>query len=704
MKKKLKLFLFYIPILISFPLLSQQVKIDSLILVLKTAKEDSTKVNTLITLGRQYSNIGGYEHALKYAQQAFQLSEKLLYENGIGNAYNNIGEVYWNVGNFDKSLNHFNEALIIWKKIGNKKGMANSYNNLGLVYWNLGNYELAVYNLLKSLKIWEEIGNKNGIGMAYLNIGNIYLNQGMNEKALNFYSKSLKINSEIGNKNVIAINLNNIGIIYENQGNLEKALENQLKALKIREEIKDKKGVAMSYNNIGLIYYEQRHYSKALEYQHRSEIINKEIGNTLGLAVSYTNMGNIYMRLKKFEEALIYDNLALSLSESIGYKLGMKETYFSLAQLNEERGNYIQALKYHKLFSEIKDTLLNEKSSEQITEMNTKYDTEKKDKEIIKKDLEISKHQAETERQTLQRNAFIIGFALVMVLAFFIFKGYRQKQNANRLLEEKNILIEKQKQLVEEKNGKITDSINYAKRIQQAILPSEEMIKSALPDSFVFFKPKDIVSGDFYWLHTINKNEVLFAVADCTGHGVPGALMSMMGFNLLEQVVKEHHVYEPALILNELNKLMMESLRQTDEFGSKKNGTDIALCKINFQNLELEYAGAHNSLYLIRYGILTEIKADRRSVGISFPKSGPFLNHKIKLEKDDCLYVFSDGYADQKGGLENKKFFYQPFKDMLIDNHQLSMQEQLVKFELVISEWQGNNEQIDDMLLIGVRI
>ncbi len=704
MKKIVILCLSCILFMMSCFLQAQQVKIDSLIIVLKTAIEDTTKINTLNTLSRQYSNIGDYELALQYAQQALQQSEELIYKQGTGTAYINIGIVYWNKSNFEKALNEFMEALKIWQEMGNKQGMANSFNNIGLVYWNQGNYEMAVDNLLRSLKLWEEIGNKNGIGMAYLNIGNIYLNQSNNEKALEFYYKALKINTETGNKNFLATTLNNIGLIYQSQGNFEKALENQFKALKIREEIKDKKGIAMSYNNIGLIYYEQGLYDKALDNQLKSKILNNEIGNKLGVAVSYTNIGNIYIKQKKFEDALNYNNLALSLCKSIGYKQGMKDTYSSLAELNDKKGDYKQALQYHKLYSDIKDTLLNEQSSEQISEMNAKYDTEKKDKEIIKKDAEISKQQAETEKQNLQRNAFIIGFALVLILAFFIFKGSRQKQKANKLLEEKNNLIEKQKQLVEEKNEKITDSINYAKRIQQAILPSEELIKSALPDSFVFFKPKDIVSGDFYWMHAIDNNQVLFAVADCTGHGVPGALMSMMGFNLLEQVVKEHHVYEPAIILNELSKLMMEALKQTDELGSKKNGLDIALCKINYQNLELEYAGARNSLYLIRNKILNETKADRMSVGISSPRSIHFSNHKIKLEKGDCLYIFSDGYADQKGGGENKKFFYQPFKDLLVDSHVLSMHEQEMKFEKVISEWKGDNEQIDDMLMIGVRI
>ena len=336
--------------------------------------------------------------------------------------------------------------------------------------------------------------------------------------------------------------------------------------------------------------------------------------------------------------------------------------------------------------------------------MNTKYDSEKKDKELIKKDAEINKQLAETEKQNLQRNAFIIGFSLVLVLAFFIYRGYRQKKTANGLLEEKNILIENQKQLVEEKNLKITESINYAKRIQQAILPSQEMIKFLIPESFVFFKPKAIVSGDFYWIHPVDNNKILLAAADCTGHGVPGALMSIMGFNLLEQIVKEHFIDEPAKILNDLSKMIMESLRQKDEFGTVKDGMDIALCKIDFQNLELEYSGAHNSLYLIRNGKLNEIKADRRYVGVSSSKPGLFLNHNLKLEKGDCLYIFSDGFADQKGGINNEKFFYKPFQELLIKNHLMEMMEQEKDLANVISEWKSDKEQIDDMLVIGLRI
>ena len=264
--------------------------------------------------------------------------------------------------------------------------------------------------------------------------------------------------------------------------------------------------------------------------------------------------------------------------------------------------------------------------------------------------------------------------------------------------------IDKLRTQIEYRHKEIIDSVHYAKKIQQAILPSQEFVSSFLPDSFIFFRPKNIVSGDFFWVHRIDQNNVLFAAVDCTGHGVPGAFMSIMGYHLLEQVVMQHKVHEPALILNELTKSVVRSLKQTNELESVKDGMDIALCKIDYQNYLLEYSGAHNSLYLIRNGILTETKADRKSVGISVGKSVEFSNHQIQLEKGDCLYIFSDGYVDQKGGPENVKFFYQPFKELLIQIHKESMMSQKQKLEKVILDWKGDNGQIDDMLVIGLRI
>ena len=712
MKRLVTYFLSGILVLMSCFLIAQQNKasighdpiIDSLQNVLKNLSGDTTEVNTLNLLSRQYRNTGIYEPAMQYAREAQQFAKKLNYQKGIAASYNNIGIIYWYQGNYENALDNHLNALKIEKEIGDKIGIANSYNNIGALYYNQGNYESALENYLAALKIREEIGDKKGVSGSFNNIGLIYEKQLNYEKALDYHLKALKKEQETGDKKGIANSYNSIGLIYFHQGTYESALDNYFKSLKICEEIGDKSGIATSYNNAGIIYSIEKSYEKALNNYLKSLKIREEIGDKQGIGTSYNNVGITYLEQGLLGQSYNYLSQSLILSKEIGNKDGVKEAYSSLSDLYFKKRDYKQAFTFHKLYSDIKDTLLNEQSTKQIAEMNTKYDSEKKDKELIKKDAEISKQLVETEKQNLQRNAFIIGFSLVLVLAFFIFRGYHQKKEANKLLEAKNILIENQKLLVEEKNLKITDSINYARRIQQAILPSQEIIKSVLTDSFIFFKPKDIVSGDFYWMHAIDKNYVLLAAVDCTGHGVPGALMSMMGYNLLEQIVKEHHIFEPAKILNELSKLVVESLKQTNTLSSSKEAMDIALCRFDFQNNELEFAGAHNSLYLIRNGKLFETKADNRTIGISLAASLPFTNHKIKLEKGDCLYISSDGYADQFGGINNEKFYYQPFREMLTQIHQLPMNDQRDQLEIIMSEWKGDKEQIDDMLVIGVKI
>ncbi len=264
--------------------------------------------------------------------------------------------------------------------------------------------------------------------------------------------------------------------------------------------------------------------------------------------------------------------------------------------------------------------------------------------------------------------------------------------------------IEKLKAEVEYRHQEIVDSVHYAKRIQLAILPTHEMVKTNLPNSFIFFKPKNIVSGDFYWVKPINENTLLFAAVDCTGHGVPGAFMSILGYNLLEQTIKDLTIYKPATILTELCNAIIKSLKQTQDFESVKDGMDIALCAIDFKNLKLEFAGAHNPLYIIRDGELLEFKADNRAIGFSYFKKTSFNNHEIDIKKGDCLYIFSDGFVDQKGGSNRTKFFYTPFKQFLISIHQKPMDEQRQLLDDKFTDWKKDYSQIDDVLIFGVRI
>jgi len=263
--------------------------------------------------------------------------------------------------------------------------------------------------------------------------------------------------------------------------------------------------------------------------------------------------------------------------------------------------------------------------------------------------------------------------------------------------------IEKQRQKLEELYKDVTDSIRYAKRLQESILPPDSFVKKMLPESFVLFKPKDIVSGDFYWFYQ-RDNTILFAAVDCTGHGVPGAFMSLVGANALNQAVKEHGLMEPAKILDDLNKLSSEALNKNAENSSVRDGMDLSFCALDNEKMELQFAGANNPLYIIRNNEIISIPPDKFAIGAFEPGTKHYKNHTTKLQKGDCLYVFSDGYADQFGGKKGKKFMYKRFREMLMEIKDLAMEEQKIKLHDAMEKWRGNFEQIDDILVIGVKI
>ncbi len=305
---------------------------------------------------------------------------------------------------------------------------------------------------------------------------------------------------------------------------------------------------------------------------------------------------------------------------------------------------------------------------------------------------------------------FYLICAVLAVLALISFIKLREKQLKQRQAELESEVkrqteeIRKEKEIVERQNKNIVESISYAKKIQQAILPPIEEVKKALPESFIMYKPKDIVSGDFYWVHKL-KDKTLFAAVDCTGHGVPGAFMSIIGHNLLDKVVKEHKQYEPAKILDLLSKELATTLRQDADKSSIKDGMDLSICAIDHKSKKLEYAGAYNPLYIARDKKIQEVKSDKISIGKGgSPKKGSFNNQLIELEKGDMIYLFSDGYADQKGGPKNKKFYYPPFRDLLSEISDLPVDKQQKNLEDTIEQWKKGNEQYDDMLVFGVKV
>jgi serine phosphatase RsbU (regulator of sigma subunit) len=263
--------------------------------------------------------------------------------------------------------------------------------------------------------------------------------------------------------------------------------------------------------------------------------------------------------------------------------------------------------------------------------------------------------------------------------------------------------IEAQRDEIADKNRSITDSIEYAKRIQTAILPSNEYAEEILPEHFILFRPRDIVSGDFYWMTKKNNRLVLIA-ADCTGHGVPGAFMSMLGVSFLNEIVNRHDIDSAGEILTQLRADVKKTLGQEGKEGEAKDGMDIALCIVDLENMKMQYAGAYNPMYLYRDNELLETKADRMPIGIYVKEKESFTNNDIELKKGDVFYIFSDGFQDQFGGEDGQKFKTKNFKQLLLEIHQKPMAEQREILNTTVDKWRGKWEQVDDIIILGIRV
>jgi serine phosphatase RsbU (regulator of sigma subunit) len=470
------------------------------------------------------------------------------------------------------------------------------------------------------------------------------------------------------------------------------------KSLKIKEELGDKQGEALCLGAIGSIYMTQNKIKEALQYQLKALKILEDIGDAKAQVTTCLGLGSTYEKEHSYQEALRYYEKGLKKATDIDFREGIRQAYGDLSSVYTNLKNYQKALEYTNLFYQEKDSLLNKEVLKQVTEINTKYQTEKKEKEIqlLTKD-QLLKDKTLREQRVI-RIALIVGLGLFFILSFTLYNRYRFKQKANTLLEQ-------QKKEIQEQNILITDSIDYAKTIQEAVFPSENKMISFFPDSFVLYKPKAIVSGDFYLVGE-KDDKIICTVADCTGHGIPGAFMSLLGFNMLENIIEKKDDYMPSVILNELNQKMVSTMTQDpDNATSVKHGMDASVITIDRKTMQLQFAGAHNPLYQIRDNTLIEIKADKISIGsYKEGKQIEFSNHTLPIQKGDVFYLFSDGFPDQIGGPNRKKFYYPPFKELLVSIHKMAMAEQKHFLDQVITSWRGERDQTDDILVVGIRI
>jgi tetratricopeptide (TPR) repeat protein len=697
-------------------------KIDSLKNLLKTAPQDTNKVWIFLKLGNE-ERFAYPDTALYYYQEALALSQEIDSKEHMSRSYMSIGVAFWFLNAWDKAIENYENALKMFEEMGNKDGVWKCYNNIGMAYKEQGSYDKALEYYMKALKIEEEINDKDGIASSYNNIGILFRAQNDYNKARDYHLKALKLREEIGDKKGMSESYNNLGIIFDDAGNFEKSVEYYNKSIKIDEELNNKNGIANCLNNVGYVHFKNGFFDKAAEYFQKSLKIYEELNDKRGISIVYSSFAELYIALKKYNLAVDYADKALIYAKEIETLPLEQDAYEFLYQAYDSLGDYKKAYEYHKLYTEIADSLFNEASSQQIKSLEALYQNERKQKEIELQKKEISK-------QKVKNNYLFGAIALVMLVAIILVRAYVIKRKNNKQLkllnaeitEQKEMIemkneelnqqneeisaqrdeIESQKSIIEIKNKNITASIAYALRIQQAILPDDRFFHSLFPDSFVLYKPKDIVSGDFYWVSSPRENLVMFAAIDCTGHGVPGAFMSIVGYNLLQKAISEKDLLEPASIINSMNNELFQLLRQKDK--TVKDGMDMVLCCFNKDNMRLSFAGVRNSLLVIRNREVLQFKTDKHALGEAFHDSFTSYNQQlVQLEKGDTVYVYTDGFSDQFGGVERKKYSSRKLISSLLELQDMNMDQQKASLESEFELWKGVTEQIDDVLLMGVR-
>ena len=618
MKKSILLFLsFFISILVQ-----SQNEIDSLLTLYKVSKADTQRVMLLNTISQFYIHTGAYDLSISKSEDCIKLCdikingknlskrELEIYNMSKADSYSAIGLSYSDRGNYEKAKEFLLKALKIHTDTKNKKGQSRTYNNLGLVEFDNGKYDESLKYHFASLEINEEIGNTKGMASSLNNMGNVYSVIGKFDKSRENYNAALLIYIKDGRKMGIANAYNNIGLVCDEQTKYDSAIYFLNKALVIRTEINDQKGIAACYTNVAGVYSKQQKLSKAITYFRQALKIKEEIGDVPGAASAQLNLATIYSKLKKHNEAITFAEKGFKIMQELNALDDLVSASESLSQIYSNAGRYKEAYDFHVQFVERKDSLFNETKTKIMQEMQTKYETEKKEKENLLLNTQNQLSSETIKQQTTVSYFIIFCLLLALGLAFFIFKGLKTQRKATKIISLQKLEVESQKHIVEEHQKETLDSIHYAKRIQTALLANQEHIDSHLSQNFVLFKPKDIVSGDFYWA-TEHNNKFYLAVCDCTGHGVPGAFMSLLNIGFLSEAIKEKNITDPGEIFNYVRKRLIISISSDGQ----QDGMDGILIRIDKKTNEITYSAANNEPVLVSNNQILELPKDKMPVG-----------------------------------------------------------------------------------------
>jgi len=658
---------------------------------------DTTLINAYNELAWPIYSYDLPDSSVYYASKAIALAEKTGDLKRLSVAHRRLGITYINMGDIKSSIQHQEESYQISEKIGYTRGMHLALNNIGVVYMNNDLLTKALGYFLKSLNIVENTGDYRRVANLYFNCGMIYKRIGDYKKANYYFSKALHYAAEQHEQETTVIINCNLSSLYRNTNQLDSAMFYLAKAKKGLSETTSTNTKYNYYLNEGLLYSYTNQHEKALQSFLGSTDLATNTSDRITLQI---NIGEEYKKLGNNEKMAEYFKKAYELSRENKMYNNLQYLSYALADYYNARHDYPNYAAMMNLHVSYRDSNDKYARAQQIQQQQLEFDYERRHvadslkfqhKENVQA-MQLEMAEARLNKEKYFKIMLLVILGVIILFAIFIFNRFmltkRQKE-----------IIENQKQIVEVKNREMLDSINYARRLQSAILPQMADIKSQL-DLDILYLPKDIIGGDFYFFEK-HRQHVFMAVCDCTGHGVPGAIMSVVCHQALQKSIKEFHLTEPHLILAKTRQIIIESLNASQQ--NIQDGMDCSLLAIDTATNTMSWSGAYHPIWLSHQGQLTEISGDKQPVAL-YEKAGDFAKHELKVSSGDLIYLFTDGFADQFGGDKGKKFKQKQLKELLTTVSGMVPEEQVALLRSSFISWKGHLDQVDDVTVAVIRV
>jgi tetratricopeptide (TPR) repeat protein len=664
----------------------------------ESANDQKNIAFCLSTIGDTYLFEGDFTKALEYHTKALEMSKQSGDLHRQAFCYSSIGNNYHMRGDFKSSIIYHTKSIEAARKVNEENIIAGSMGTIADAHANLFNYPKAIETYLQALDLAEKKKDKHNTAFIYAGMSDIYQRQNDLDKAEQYQKMSIALSKEIGDFSRSCDGELTMASILIAKGDTVEARTITEDALKVASDNNYPFHLAWGYRIRGKLEELSGNLQGAVQYYRQSLKINEELGDQKETADTKNHLANVLFLLGDTDEAIVLAENALQLARTIQSPGLAHEAARILSEAYERKGDFKIAFGYSKLVRQLSDSLNNAENTKRQTEifLQHRFDKEKEEARIERAKSDAMQ-EARYQQQQLILTVAVVGLILLIGLVFLIFRGYRQKQKANEIISE-------QKKMVEEVHREITDSINYAKNIQEAMLPAHEHIRSIFHEHFIFFRPRDIVSGDFYWVGQQGAGKY-FAVADCTGHGVPGGFMSMLGITLLTEILEVRGILSPEKMLDEMRKQVVQSLNKERKAGEnfKRDGMDIALCCIDTEKNKLWFSGANNSIYVIRRNEIIELDADKQPVG-AYENEKPFSLKSFDVEPGDLIVAYSDGFPDQFGGPKGKKLMYSRFRNIITETAALDNALRQNFLAEKFDQWKSSHAQIDDVCIMGIRI